>query len=339
MRGPLFASLFASVSLVLGAPGASAEAPDVVASIHPVHSLVAAVMAGVGEPTRLLPPGASPHSYALKPSEAMKLSRADVIFRVDPTLEVFLNQPLESLPKDARVITLAAVPGTTLLATRVGGAWEEDHDHDHDHAADHAHEGGHAHEEEHGDHDHEQGRDHEEDHEHGPVDAHLWLDPRNGGVWAGAIADALSQVDPDHAEAYAANARRAQDRLAALEESLATQLAPVRGTPYLVFHDAYQYFEHRFGLNAVGAITVSPDRAPGARRVAELRDLVRDSGAACVFSEPQFEPRLVSVVIEDTGARAAVLDPLGAQLEAGPDLYPTLLQNLADSLTGCLSRS
>lgn len=320
MRGPLFASLFASVSLVLGGPAVSAREPAVVATIPPVHSLVAAVMEGVGQPQRLLPPGASPHSYALKPSEALMLSRADVIFRVDPSLESFLNQPLESLPQGARVVTLASVPGTERLPTRAGGAWDAvDDDHGH-----HEHE--HEHEEDHGG-----------DHEHGPIDGHSWLDPRNAAAWTSAIAEALSGADPAHAEAYAANARKARERLGALEQRLADRLAPVRGVPYLVFHDAYQYFEHRFGLNAAGAVTVSPDRAPGARRVAELRELVRTSGAACVFSEPQFEPRLVSVVIEDTPARTAVLDPLGAALPAGPDLYPTLLENLAEDLADCLS--
>lgn len=321
MRAPLSASLFASAAFVLAGP-AAAKTPDVVASIHPIHSLVAAVMEGVGTPHRLLPPGASPHSYALKPSEALLLSRAEVIFRVDPTLETFLNQPLDSLPQGARIVTLAQAPGTALLPARAGGAWEEAHGDQED--GDHGHDAVHEHE-------------HEHEHEHGMYDGHSWLDPRNASAWTTAIAATLSEIDPANAEAYTTNARTTQDRLADLEGRLNDRLAAVRGVPYLVFHDAYQYFEHRFGLNAVGAVTVSPDRLPGARRIGELRDLVRSSGAACVFAEPQFEPRLVSVVTEDTGARSAQLDPLGADLPAGPDLYPTLLENLADTLSGCLS--
>ncbi|MGC2854052.1 zinc ABC transporter substrate-binding protein [Novispirillum sp. DQ9] len=330
MRSRLFASVFSTLALplLLAAP-AAAKAPEVVATIHPVQSLVAAVMHGVGEPRRLLPAGASPHSYALKPSEAHMLSQATVVFRVDPGLETFLTQTLDSLAGDATVVTLADAPGTLRLPARAGGAWEHDHEDEHE---DHGHGDKHDHGEKHG---HGDKHGHGED---GGIDGHLWLDPRNAAAWTTAIAEALSQADPTNAATYASNAEATRSRLAELEKRLAERLAPVAGTPYLVFHDAYQYFENRFGLNAVGAVTVSPDQTPGARRISELRTLVRDSGAACVFAEPQFEPRLVGVVIEGTPARSAVLDPIGATIPAGPDLYPTLLENLANGLTGCLSR-
>lgn len=311
MRHRLLSSVFALVALTTLPGHAAAEPPAVVASIHPVQSLVASVMAGVGSPDRLLPPGASPHSYALKPSEARMLSQADVVFWVGPSLEVFLEHALESLTKDARIVTLAEADGVARLPARTGGTWE------------------HSHAEEH---------DHKDGHDHGGIDAHMWLDPRNARVWTAAIAHHLSTADPANAAVYARNAEATQQRIGSLEQRLAARLADVKTVPYLVFHDAYQYFEHRFGLSPAGAVTVSPEQAPGARRVAELRDLVRTVNAACVFAEPQFEPRLVQVVVDGTGAATGVLDPLGTNLPPGPDLYFAMMEGLADSLAACLKR-
>lgn len=301
----------------LWAQPAAADAPDVVASVKPVHALVAAVMAGVGEPTLLVEGAGSPHTYALRPSDARALQDADLVFWVGRALETFLVRPLETLPQDARIVTLAEAPGVRLLETREGGVWG---DHDGEHHDEAGHEEGGA----------------EDGHAHGPVDGHIWLDPANARAIVAAAVAALGERDPANADAYAANGRAAVARIDALEAELRARLAPVKDRPYLVFHDAYHYFEDRFGLNAVGSITVSPEAQPGAGRLVALRDAIADLGAACVFSEPQFEPRLVETVVEGLPVGRGVLDPLGAELTPGPDLYAELLTGLADGLVACL---
>ena len=285
--------------------------PKVVASIPPLHSLVSGVMEGVGEPQLLIGGGASPHAYALKPSDARALSDADLIVWVGEGLEAVLERPLQSLAGKARVLELSTLKGMQLLPTREGGAWEG-------HAAEEA---GHAH-----------------GHGHGEMDTHLWLSPHNARRIVAAVAETLIQLDPVHAAQYQANAGEMERRIAALEQRLAQQLTAVRERRYIVFHDAYHYFEAAFGLHPAGAIAVSPDRRPGARRIAEIRRTIRDSGAACVFSEPQFRSDIVEVVLEDSGARHGVLDPLGATLPPGKEQWLGLMQGLADSLLACLGR-
>ncbi|MFA7430034.1 MAG: zinc ABC transporter substrate-binding protein [Rhodospirillaceae bacterium] len=311
MRHPLRSSVFAVAALAALSGRAAAEPPTVVASITPVYSLVAAVMDGVGQPTGLLPPGASPHSYALKPSQARMLSQADLVFWVGPGLEGFLNQALDGLTNTAHVMALHDAAGVVRLKARAGGVWN-DADKD--------------------------GHDHDHDHEGESFDAHVWLDPRNARAWTTAIAERLAATDPANADAYRRNAAATLTRLASLEKTLAERLEPVKEISYLVFHDAYQYFEHRFGLTPAGAVSVSPEHVPGARRVAELRALVRDRNAVCVFSEPQFQPRLVQVVVEGTEAKADILDPLGSAHAPGPDHYFLMMQDLAEALVRCLKR-
>jgi zinc transport system substrate-binding protein len=389
--------------LVVSVPGAMAEAPSpppsVVVSIAPVHSLVAGVMAGVGEPTLLVKGGASPHTYALKPSDAAALSGAQIVFRIGPGLETFLDDPLETLARQADVVDLAGAPGVRLLPLREGGIWEA-HDHGHEDgdahadgateakaepadAADHDHEqaaAAAAPDADHG-HDHDAAADgsvhaaapadahadadahgHGDGHDHGhgaPAhdahdahataeaqahagehDMHLWLDPRNAAAMTRAIVATLSDADPANADRYGENGAALEARLAVLDARLETELAPVRATPFIVFHDAYQYLDARYDLAAVGAITVSPDRAPGAQRMQEVRATIAERGAACVFTEPQFEPRAVSRLVEDTGVRTGVLDPDAAAAHApGPDLYFELMDDLAASLVACLGGS
>lgn len=299
--------------------GTTMAAPNVVASIKPVHSLVAAVMEGVGEPKLLVTGNASPHTYALRPSDAGALEAADIVFWTGHGMELFLADALNTLAADATSIEFAEVDGLALLPVREGGAFAE-----------HAHEEGeHAHEEhakETGDHDHAEGE----------ADLHFWLDPANAKVMVTAIADTLSAADPENAAAYAANAERELAELDALTAELQQTLAPVAGEPFIVFHDAYQYFENRFGLTLAGSITVSPEATPGAQRIGELKARVTELGATCVFAEPQFEPAIISAITEGTEARSGVLDPEGGLLTAGPDLYPQLLRGLAVSLVECL---
>ena len=307
-------TLLALAPLVLATTAAAAE-PQVVASIRPVHSLVAGVMQGVGEPVLLLSGASSPHDYSLRPSDARALENATAIFWVGEGLEAFLAKPLGTLAGEARIVALSEAEGVVLLPTRAGGIWHEE-----------------AHEEEPQAEEHE----HEDDHEHGAHDMHLWLDPRNAAAMVDAIVGALATVDPANGARYEANGRELRARLAALDEALRAQLAPVADRPFVVFHDAYQYFVERYGLNEVGSITVDPQRRPGAQRLTEIRARLQELGAACVFAEPQFEPAVVDTVIEGSAARKGVLDPLGASLAAGPHQYFELLEGLAGALVACL---
>jgi zinc transport system substrate-binding protein len=328
-----------------GAPVAAAEI-DVVASIKPVHSLVVGVMQGVGEPVLLVKGTGSEHSYSLRPSEARALEQAEVVLWVGETMETFLIKPLRALAGDARVIELREVPGLTLLATREGGMWEAHQDDADDAGADADHDAD-AHAEEHDDtreraavHEPEgepAGAEHEgADDGHGERDMHIWLNPGNAKVLAAFIASALGDEDPDNASAYQTNAARLRQQLDELDRSLADRLATVSDRPYVVFHDAYQYFERRYGVRAVGAITINPTVRPSAQRLGEIHERLEQLDAACVFAEPQFEPTLVATVIEGTSAHRGVLDPLGAALDPGPDQYFELLNSLADSLVNCL---
>ncbi|CAO3437919.1 zinc ABC transporter substrate-binding protein [Azospirillum endophyticum] len=304
---------------------AQAEVPKVVVSIKPIHSLVASVMHGVGEPTLLVRGGASPHSYTMKPSDAKALSTADLVVWVGPELEGFLEKPLQANAPKATRLTLMDQKGMTLLQTREGGAWEP-HDHGHE---------GHGHQDHDHDHDHKgQAAEHDDDHDE--LNSHIWLDTANARAIVTATAEMLAAKDPADAEAYRTNADRTLQAIDALDAELKAALAPLKDKPFVVFHDAYQYFEARYDLSAVGSITVSPDRRPSAKRLSAIRAKIAGLNAACVFAEPQFEPTLVRTVVEGTKAKTGVLDPEGADLPEGEALYPTLMRNLAASLRGCL---
>jgi len=326
-------------------------APNVVVSIKPIHSLVAAVMDGVGEPKLIVEGAASPHTYSLKPSNAKTLQDADVVFWVGHGLEAFLEKPLEALATKATVIELEDTKGLEKLKFREGGAFEA-HDHgdeghgEHAHGDeghDHAHEEGehkdgeHAHEAEEGHegHDHA-GHDHA-GHDHGEYDMHLWLDPMNAKAMAAAIETTLIQADPSNAAKYQENAKKLMENLDKLDTELATTLEPVKDKPFVVFHDAYQYFEHRYKVRVAGSITVSPETMPGADRVRQIHDKIKSLNATCVFAEPQFEPKLVRVVTEGTDAKSGTLDPEAATFKEGPSLYFDLMRGIATSIKDCLS--
>ena len=330
----LIAVLFLSAGAFV--PTGAFAAPAVVASIVPVHALVAGVMEGVGAPFLLLRGAASPHAYALKPSEARAVAEAERLFWIGPPIESFLPRVVEGLAPGTSV-ALAERAGLTLLPPRDAGPWQapvpddrEHREHEPEHHDDHAHDDREP--EHHDDHAH---HDHAHDDAH---DWHVWLDPTNAARMAAAIADELRAVDPANGPRYRANAAALAARLETLDRALRAALEPVRAVPYVVFHDAYRYFEARYGTNAVGAITVNPERPPSARRLAEVRARIIESGARCVFAEPQFPPRVVAAIVEGTEARRAVLDPLGADLEPGADAYFSLMRALADSLVHCLSR-
>ncbi|TCO83758.1 zinc transport system substrate-binding protein [Plasticicumulans lactativorans] len=301
-------------ALLLALPLAAAAAPRVLATIKPVQSLAAGVMAGVGEPKVLVSGRASEHDFSLRPSDMRAITEADLVLWIGPSLEGFMIRPLAAHPQ-VRAVALLDAPGIDTLAPRAGGAWEV-----HEHGA-------------HDDHDHD---DHDGAGHGAQVEPHIWLDPRNAQAITRAIAAALSERDPANGATYARNAEAQVARLAALEDELAARLAPLRGRPFVVFHDAYAYFERRFDLTAVGSITVSPERKPSAQRIQAIRQKIRDSGARCVFSEPQFDAALVATLVEDTGVHRGELDPTGTDAAGGADAYFTLLRRLAAALAGCL---
>lgn len=321
--------LAAALLLALVPALPAAAAPAVVTDIPPVHSIVARVMAGVGTPELLLAPGASPHDYALRPSDARAIADADLLVWVGPSLSPWLDAAADGLAGDGASLVLTDLPGIAVLPFRKGTG-EEAHapvdaeGHGDEHHAD-AHED--AHEDGHGDH----------GHVHTGVDPHLWLDPRNAAVIATAAAAALSAADPANAAVYGQNARAFVAEAAALEAEINRDLERSRGRGYVVFHDAYQYFETRFALPASGWILLADGAPPSAARVAAIRDDLRHDDIVCVFAEPEFAPDLAETLVAGTGARAGRLDGLGIGLAPGPDLYPALMRGIAKSFADCLA--
>lgn len=295
--------------LALGVTGCTPDAKpaDVLVTIKPIHSLVAKVMKGVGTPGLLIGGGASAHSYSLKPSDARALSHAKLIIWVGPDLENFLVGPLHALAGKAQTLALEYAPDVTHLEPRRGGLWDDGTTPD-DNAHNEAH-----------------------------IDPHIWLAPKNAIAMIGAIAAALEKTDPAHAAIYAANAKAAIADLRRLDVQTAAALAPIRARPYIVFHDAYHYFETAYHLSPIGAVTVAPERPVGPRRVETIRSALQTGKAVCIFREPEFSPKLIATLREGTPAHSGVLDPMGANLEPGPDLYDMLIGNLAQSLVRCLA--
>lgn len=328
MRSPSLASVL--LPLGFAAP-ALADAPKVATDIAPVHSLVAQVMQGVGTPDLILPPGASPHGYSLRPSEAAALAQADLVVWIGPDLTPWLEKPLQTIASSATGLPLMEQDGVNLLTTRdsalfaaKGEEVQDAHNHD-DHA-----------DEDHAKDDHDTDHDHDHHgHTHGEHDPHVWLDPQNARAWLNQIADALAGIDPYNAEAYHANAHVAEENLDTLMDELKATLAPVQATPFVVFHDAYQYFENRFGLKAAGAIAIGDASAPSPARIATLQDEVRAAGITCALSEPQYNAGLIKTVFEDTGVTTRVIDPIGTEITPGPDHYAQTLRAMAESLASC----
>ncbi|MDE0389449.1 MAG: zinc ABC transporter substrate-binding protein [Rhodospirillales bacterium] len=283
----------------------------------------------MGEPHLIIRGHSSPHTFTMRPSDAEALEGADIVFMVGDTMETALAGPVDTLAGHARVVKLVNAPGLVLRTVREGGTFEE-----HDHGS-HGH-GGH---DGHDDHGHGHGPDDHDDHadDHGEVDLHVWLDPINGWTMARAIGSALADVDPANAATYEANVDALLHRLDHLTGEIAKEVAPARGVPFIVFHDGYRYFEDRFGLTAAGTVVISPERTPGVRRISELQDKVQELGGVCVFDEPQFDKRLVRTVIEGSDIKTGTVDPLGAGIEDGPELYFTLLRNMATAFKDCLA--
>lgn len=318
--------LTALATLLVTSPALAA--PKVIASVVPVHGIVSAVMGDTGKPELLLEGSLSEHRATFTPQQISELGKADLVFIVGRGLEAKLSQMSGTEAVNGkRFVELAKAPGITTYPIREGGTWEaHDHDHDHDHDHGHDHGGGHDHA-------------HEEEAVEGVLteDPHVWLDPANAKAMAAQVAAELTRVDPANAAAYAANAQAFSQSLDALSGRITAELAPVKDTPFIVFHDAYQYFERRFGLAGAGSISDVSAAAPSAKRLREVRGKIESVKAACVFREPQYDGKVVATVIEGTGAREGVLDPLGAGLTPGPEAYQQLLDDLAKSFRACLA--
>ena len=307
----MIVSIFSLLSLF---SNAQAEI-KVVASIKPIHSLVSYVMDGVGTPNILVDGSSSPHSFQLKPSHAKMLQDADVVFWIGEDLESFLETPLSSIATNAAKITLMELDDIELLKFREKHIFDKHDDHE-EHAEEQA--------------EHE---DHHDEHNHGEFDIHFWLDPEIAKVMVKSIARELSDIDVANKSIYKANALKAIGELDELIE--ATKLKINKDASYVVFHDAYQYFEQRFGIEVLGALSVNPEILPGAKQLAEIREVIEHENVKCIFSEPQFNPSIAKTIAADMDVKAAVLDPLGAELELGKDLYFDLIGDMASSFENC----
>ena len=295
----------------------------VVASIKPIHSLASYLMDGVGKPDLIVDGYSSPHGFALKPSHAKMLQNADIIFWVGEDIESFLEKPLSSIAKKAEKIELMETKGLNVLKFRERNIFDEDgHD-------DHGHDDHGKKEDDHDDH----GHDDHEGHAHGEFDPHIWLDPINAKVILFEMSKHLIENDPKNEATYRDNLSKAYKEIDKLTKEVTAELN--ESVASIVFHDAYQYFEKRFSVNILGAFTVNTDVMPGAEQLAEIREVIEHDKVACVFSEPQFNPDIIKAVAKDMNIKTGVVDPLGATLNPGKDLYFKLIRNMSASFKGC----
>ena len=309
----------------------------VVASIKPIHSLVSYVMDGVGKPDVIVDGYNSPHGFSLKPSHAKMIENADLIIWVGEDLEAFLEKPLNTIAKKAVNIEIMDLSGVKKLKFREKNIFEGHDDHGHGHKEKKHDDHGHGHKEKkHDDHGHKKAKhdDHgHEGHAHGEHDPHVWLDPMNAKVIVKEIEKQLVKLDPDNSSKYKANSKKAQSELDNLTRNIKKDLKG--NLRFVVFHDAYQYFENRFSIKVLGALTVNPDVLPGAEQLSEIREVIEHEKVNCLFSEPQFNPAIIKSIAKDTKIKTGVLDPLGATLDKGKDMYSELLQSMYASFKGC----
>lgn len=316
-------TVLAGVTLSLLPLCSWAASPNVVADIAPLHSIVSEVMNGVGEPVLLVQPEASPHSYSLRPSEAKALAEADVVFWIGEELTPWLANSLNNLAGSAQKIEMLELSATVKHGYRESATFEA-HDH-----------GEGTRDDEHHD-EHDKHHDGHDEHHHGDYDPHAWLDPVNAKRWANEIAQVLSATDSSNAETYEQNAEAFAESMDELTASLNERAARLEGIRFIVFHDAYQYFERRFDIPAAGAISISDASDPSPARIREIQALVSELGVTCAFTEPQYNPGLVDTVFEDSRVKTVgVMDPLGVDLEVGSGQYPQLIKKLMSSLEQC----
>ncbi|QIW15254.1 zinc ABC transporter substrate-binding protein [Pasteurellaceae bacterium RH1A] len=314
---------------------------DVLTSIKPLGFIASAITDGVTQTQVLLPASASPHDYALKPSDVSKINQADLVIWVGEDMEAFLEKSLEGkLPKE-KVLTLQEVPALEELVEAAEEA--HDHDDDHKHGHKHAHKHEHKHEHKH-DHKHEHKHAHSHDHDHDhhghshDEDWHIWLSPQAAGIIAEQIADRLGQQLPDQKAKIADNLAQFKTALAAKNEEISQQLASVKNKGYYTFHDAYGHFESAYGLKSLGSFTINPTVAPGAKTLDKIKRDISKNQAACLFAEPQFTPKVIESLSKNTKVGVGQLDPLGEKVELGKNAYPEFLQGLANDFRACLAK-
>ncbi|AGT07674.1 zinc ABC transporter substrate-binding protein [Paracoccus aminophilus] len=335
---PNLHSKLLALPLCLSALPAFAEVPKVVTDMPITGALIEMVMGDLGKPDVLLPTGGDVHNYQLRPSQAGATQDADLLIWVGPALTPWLDRAATNLGGKAQSLQLLAVPGTK---TRSYGGEDDDHDHAHDHDADSEHEHDHA-DHDHGeaghdDHDHADAGHGEAGHVHTGTDPHAWLDPSNAQLWVKAIAGALAAQDPDHAAQYQENAEKAAARIGAVDATLTAELAPARGKPFVVLHDAYGYFTEHFGLESAIPVSLGDAATPSAARLTDIKAQLASAKAVCAFPEQNHDARLIAAVTEGTAVRpGAALDPEGSALAIGPDLYLDVIQSLAGTMLSCL---
>jgi zinc transport system substrate-binding protein len=320
-------------SLILVATSAVRAELKVVTTIKPLHSLIANVMDGVGEPALLIEGSTSPHSFTLKPSHAKLLEEADIIFWVGESIETFMERPLESIVKNAEVVEFMEVESINKLKFREESIFEDHDDHDdHDDHEDHDDHDDHEEHDDHDEHDDQNGHD-DHGHAHGEFDSHIWLDPMNAKEMVHEIAHELGDLDPANKNKYEANAQATIQALDQLINDIEKGIN--KDAKFVVFHDAYQYFEERFETRAAGSLTLNTDVLPGAKQIVDIQDVIKERGIKCIFSEPQFNPKIITTIAEDMNIKTGVFDPLGANIDSNKNLYFKLIQNLGDELKGC----
>ena len=289
----------------------------VVVSIKPFHSLVSTVMQGVSEPALLLNGNNSPHTYSLRPSAAVKLQNADLVFWGGENLEGFLAKPIHSLAAGARVVSFEDTPGLILRSFRSVNEWQElnpESENDQDHLKK------------------------QEIHRLPGNDPHIWLDPLNAQKITQNLVQILSEFDPENAQTYHSNGKKTILRLSDLNIQLETKMSSVSSKPYIVFHDAYQYFEKRYQLNPIASVIVSSGPSTSVGRLIDIRKKIKNKNVLCIFTEPQFSPKLVQTVISGTAVKKGILDPIGTRISPGPEMYFTLLNNISHSISTCFKK-
>ncbi|MFJ2975161.1 zinc ABC transporter substrate-binding protein ZnuA [Kluyvera sp. NPDC087067] len=308
--------LFAALSAALWGTAAQSAEAAVVTSLKPLGFIASAIADGVTQTQVLLPDGASEHDYSLRPSDAKRLQNADLVVWIGPEMEAFMDKSTQSIP-DNKKVTIAQLEGVKPLLMK--GADDDDDDHDHD-----------------GGHDHGNSEKGDAHHHHGDYNMHLWLSPEIARLSAVAIHNKLVELMPQSRARLDANLKDFEANLAATDKQVASELAPVKGKGYFVFHDAYGYYEKHYGLTPLGHFTVNPEIQPGAQRLHQIRTQLVEQKATCVFAEPQFRPAVVESVARGTSVRMGTLDPLGTNIQLSKESYPAFLTQLATQYASCL---
>ena len=310
------------------------ETTGVISTIQPINSLVSAVIGNTGKSITIIPSEQSPHDFKLKPSDVKVLQNGNIIFYVSNHLESSITKVLKNLPKNIKLINLMEESGVNHLAIRDNDAWERHDHHGHDDHDDHDKHG--KKHDDHDDHDkHGKKHDDHDDHEK-EDDVHVWLSPDNAIKIVQKVNKVLSLYFPENSKIYNDNTTKFIDKIRNLKMELVKELSPIKNKPYIVFHDAYQYFEKTFELNAVGSVALEGDIASSPKQISLIKDKIVKSKALCVFQEPQFDSKLVKIVVEGTDAKIGTLDPLGVNISENKDFYLQLITNMAKSLKECL---